>query len=206
MRVTIVVLLELFASASAFADRGALSIEGGGGFTVLNQPAPNASPASSTLGGSASIVLGARFGLSQSWEAALWGFYEPQVQYFHNGVNTTTPEGVFPGTLSEQLTRFGGLAGIHHVWGLLFRLELGLELGWSHRSASNLDDIDTYGVPLYLPSYSVDNLVLSPVLGLEWAAGDHYSFSVMPRIEFLLGRDATWAFTVPAVFSWQWYL
>ena len=207
-----IALLCVLVSAVALADRGALSVEGGGGMTALNQPAPYASPSASTLGGAATIVLGARYALTNNWEATVWGFYEPQVAYFHNGINITTSDGAFPGTLSEQLTRFGGLAGVRHVWGSVFRFAVGLDVGWSHRSYSKLDAInDTspsapvdYG--LGLASYSTDNLVLSPMLGVEWAVGDHYSFSLMPRFELLIGRDKTWAFTAPLCFSWSWYL
>ena len=95
-------LLCALAPCSSLADRGALSLEGGGGLTALNQPAPYASPSASTLGGAATIVLGGRYALTNSWEVALWGFYEPPVTYWHNGVTTVTADGAFPGTLSEE--------------------------------------------------------------------------------------------------------
>jgi hypothetical protein len=89
---------------------------------------------------------------------------------------------------------------------------VGVDLGWSHRSYSKLDAINDsnrsapFDYGLGLSSYSADNLVVSPVLGLEWVVGDHYSLSLMPRFEYLLGRDRTWAFTAPLTFSWSWFL
>jgi hypothetical protein len=200
------------APCASRADRGAVSLEGGVGMTALNQPAPYASPSASTLGGAATIVLGGRYALTNNWEISLWGFYEPQVAYFHNGINITTSNGAFPGTLSEQVTRFGGLAGIRHVWGSVFRFAVGLDVGWSHRSYAKLDAINdtdsSYPVDygLSLANSSTDNFVLSPMFGIEWALGDHYSLSLMPRFELLLGKDATWAVTAPLCFSWQWFI
>jgi hypothetical protein len=89
---------------------------------------------------------------------------------------------------------------------------VGVDLGWSHRSYSKLDAINDsnrsapFDYGLGLSSYSADNLVVSPVLGLEWVVGDHYSLSLMPRFEFLVGKDRTWAFTAPLTFSWSWFL
>jgi hypothetical protein len=203
--------LAVLTAAPALADRGALSIERGGGMTALNQPAPYASPSASTLGGAATIVLGGRYALTNNWEAALWSFYEPQVAYFHNGISITTTDGSFPGTLSEQVTRFGGLAGLRHVWGSVFRFAIGLDVGWSHRSYSKLDAINdttpSYPVDygLGLADGSADNFVVAPMLGIEWALGDHYSLSLTPRVELLLGKDATWVVTAPLCFAWSWY-
>ncbi|PTL85051.1 hypothetical protein DAT35_08405 [Vitiosangium sp. GDMCC 1.1324] len=50
------------------------------------------------------------------------------------------------------------------------------------------------------------NLVLSPVVGLRWAAGDQWSVAVTPRAQFLLGADPTMALVVLVTLSWIWYL
>jgi len=41
---------------------------------------------------------------------------------------------------------------------------------------------------------------------LEWALGDYSSVSVCQRVEFLLGKESTWAVSVPVTFAWSWYL
>ena len=199
--------------AVALADRGAVSVEGGAGWTTLNQPAPYAKPSAATLGGAASFSLGGRYGLSNDYELSLAGFFEPPVTYFHNSITIATSSGNFPGTLSEQQMRMGALLGLKRVWGSVFRFSLGLDAGWSHRAYSKLSALnDTHpnAIAAYdglkLPDYSTDNVVVAPMAGLEWALGDYSSVSVCQRVEFLLGKESTWAVSVPVTFAWSWYL
>jgi len=44
------------------------------------------------------------------------------------------------------------------------------------------------------------------LVGVEWAAGDHWSLALMPRAQLLLGRDFSWALIIPLQFSYSWYL
>jgi len=180
--------------------------------TALAQPAPSASPSQATVGGAAAVVMGGRYALSNNVEVAFWGFFEPPVHYYFNGSTTVTGNGAFPGTSTDVVMRYGGLAGIHYARGVSLRLTVGVEAGWSHRSVSSLDvlndaqpsNVFSYG--LGLPNYSSDNLVVSPCAGLEWMAGDHYSVSLLPRVQFLVGAEHTWAVTVPLTLSWSWFL
>jgi hypothetical protein len=48
--------------------------------------------------------------------------------------------------------------------------------------------------------------MLAPLAGVEWAIGDHWSLSILPRYEQLLGSDGTFAISIPVLFSWSWYL
>lgn len=200
----------LFSTAAA-ADRGAITIDAGGGLTALSLPAPFAVPSKSLTSSSATAWLGGRYALTNSFELGASAFYEPPVEVFHNGVVVHTSNGEFPGTLNHRLQRYGGLVGARYVRGMVFRFTAGLELGWSHRSYSAFRHIDDtnpanpvdYG--LSLPEFTTDNVVIAPLAGVEWAVGDHWSVSVLPRFEILAGPDMTYAVTVPLLVSWSWY-
>lgn len=201
----------VLAAPAVFGDRGAITVDVGGGLTALSVAAPFADP-SKRLTSSAPVAwLGGRYAFSNSFEVGAAGFYEPSVNLFHNGVNVESRNGSFPGTLNHQLHRYGGLLGARYVRGMVFRFTAGLDLGWSHRvygGFRHIDDTDAtnpvdYG--LDLPAFTTDNLIIAPLAGVEWAAGDHWSISVLPRFELLVGPDMTYAVTVPLVISWSWY-
>ena len=204
-------LVVALTAAPVMADKGALSAEAGGGMSDLVVAAPFASAPKTMNSLSATVYLGARYALSNSLELVGSAFYEPPVTLWHNDVTVETPNGLFPGTLTHQLSRYGGQAGAHLVLGAVWRVHLGLELGWSHRMYSGFRHIDVTGAEpfdykLGLPDFNTDNLVVSPVVGLEWAAGDHWSIAVMPRAQALLGPDATFSLVVPVTFCWSFYL
>lgn len=201
----------LLVAVPASADRGAITVDAGGGLTALSVAAPFASPTKSLTSSAPVAWLGGRYAFSNSFEVGVAAFYEPSVNLFHNGVTVETANGQFPGTLNHQLHRYGGLVGARYVRGMVFRFTAGLDLGWSHRVYAgfrHIDDTDAanpvdYG--LDLPAFSTDNLVVAPLAGIEWAAGDHWSLSLLPRFEVLVGPDMTYAITVPLVVSWSWY-
>lgn len=205
------VVAVVLAASSALADRGAITIDAGGGLTALVLPAPFANPSKSVTSSAPTAWIGGRYALSNSLEVGASVFYEPSVNIFHNGVTVETRNGQFPGTLNHQLQRYGGLFGARYLRGMVFRFTAGLELGWSHRVYSGFRHIDDsnaanpvdYG--LDLPAFTTDNVVIAPLAGVEWAAGDHWSISLLPRFELLVGPDMTYAFTVPLVVSWSWY-
>jgi hypothetical protein len=58
---------------------------------------------------------------------------------------------------------------------------------------------------LQIPDASQDALVLAPTIGVRWS-GDHLSFGVEPRVEFLVSSQTSWAVIVPLTVSWAWYL
>lgn len=207
----VVSVIAVLFSTAATADRGAITIDAGGGLTAISLPAPFAIGANNLSSSSATAWLGGRYAISNSFELAASAFYEPPVDVFHNGVVVHTSNGDFPGTLEHKIQRYGGLVGARYVRGMIFRFTAGLELGWSHRAYSgfrHIDDTDPanpvdYG--LALPSFTTDNVVIAPLAGIEWAAGDHWSVSLLPRFELLAGPDMTYAVTVPLVVSWSWY-
>lgn len=204
------VVLTLLAGG-ALADRGAVSVEAGGGMSGLVVAAPYATEAKPLNSLAPAVLVGGRYALRDSLEVSGSAYFEFPVALWHNGVTVVTPNGSFPGSLTHQMYRYGGQAGARFVLGMVWRLHLGLELGWSHRVYSGFQHIDDTGAALVdyklgLPDFSTDNLVVAPVVGLEWAAGDHWSLAIMPRAQALLGPDATFALVVPLTFSWSFYL
>jgi hypothetical protein len=70
----------------------------------------------------------------------------------------------------------------------------------------NAASVAPYPLAPPLADVSLDNVVVAPLASVEWMAGDHYSFSLTPRIQLVLGKEPTVAVMVPLVFSWSWYL
>jgi len=158
------------------------------------------------------IWLGSRYAVSNSVEVATSIFYEPKVTYLQSNANVTTSNGIFPGSLQHKLTRYGGLGGIRFLRGYVFRITLGFEAGLSVRSYSQLQQFNVsnpsgptdYG--LNLKDFTVTNLVLAPLAGVEWAFADHASISLVPRVQILVGRESTFGVIAPVLFNWSWYL
>lgn len=202
----------LLASVPAWADHRALSVDvagawSAGGVAALDTTAPH-----STLTLGPAVWLGGRYALTNALELSATAFLETPVTVGHNGVVLHTASGDFSGTLVHQTMRFGGQAGARLVLGMVWRLHLGLELGWSQRSYSGLqmlDDRDANNVIDYgltLPGAARGSFVVSPLLGVEWAIGDHWSLAVLPRGQLQFGLATSWAVLVPVQFSWSWYL
>jgi hypothetical protein len=219
-RATYALLTVLTLAAPAWADRGALSVDVGGGATATLLPSPALAGfrtvrAVTTPTTAAEGCLGLRYALSNDFEVTLAAFYEPSVTVFHNGVTLETlqpPLTQLPGTLRHQLVRHGAQAGARRLWGSVWRIFVGGEVGWERRSNTgfaHLDDRDpaaAFDYRLDLPSTSVDSLVLSAGGGLEWAFADKMSLTVSPRLQLLVGREFTFTATLPVVFSFSWYL
>lgn len=209
-RLLVLTLLSLASLASA--DRRAFSVDVAGSWNGGAVPAPMAASPKSTLGFGPAVWAGARYGLSHNLEATATAFFETPTTMFHNAMTLQTGSGQFNGTLQHSTTRFGGLVGARLVLGLVWRFHAGVEVGLSQRLNSQLvmiDDRDAsapvdYG--LMLPNASQTQFAISPVLGLEWQAGDHFSFAVLPRAQILVGGALSWAVIVPLQFSWSWFL
>lgn len=207
-----VVLLVLFLSTAARADRRALSVDVAGSWNGGAVPAPMAATPKSTLGFGPAVWAGARYGISHHLEATATGFFETPTVMFHNALTLRAGGSDFVGTLQHSTMRFGGLVGARFVFGLVWRVHIGLEAGVSQRLDTQLlmiDDRDPsapvdYG--LGLGNTAQTQLALSPVVGLEWQAGDHYSFSVLPRAQVLVGGPFAWSVIIPLQFSWSWFL
>ncbi len=205
-------LFPLLLSAAAWADRGALTVDVAGGGVATAVPALHSETPSSTLSFDASIWLGGRYALGNNFEVTASGFFEPPATVFQNDVRLVAGSGVYPGTTRHQFLRFGAQAGVRLVLGMRFRLHLGVEAGWCQQSYSKVQHFDVsnpeaavdYG--LSLPDESHANLVVAPLLGVEWAAGDSWSVALLPRAQLMLGSGFSWAVIVPLQFSWSWYL
>ncbi|RKG68607.1 hypothetical protein [Corallococcus terminator] len=211
MRASSLLPLLLLLPTVALADRGAFTVEAGGGVSVPFLYAPYASDSPAVRTTAASIWVGTRYALTNHLEFAASGFYEPGVTVFHNAVTVVRDGAPFPGTLRHDVSRMGALAGAHLVWGLEWRFIAGLEAGWSARSYSAFQHIDTSQMPavdygLQLADFTAHNFVLVPAVGVEWAKGDHWSIALVPRLQVLLGKESTVALTVPLTLSWSWYL
>jgi hypothetical protein len=211
LRAACLLLLALL-PLSARADRGALSVDAGGGLSAPFIRAPYI-PSSNALRLTApSVWLGGRYALSNRLELAAAGFWEPSVTGWHNGVTLNAEGSAFPGTMRQTVQRYGAVAGPRWLVGMVWRVSVGLDVGFSRRSYSQLQHIDVsdpggpvaYEVPLR--DFTANNLVLSPVLGLEWAAGDHWSVSFQPRAQLLVGAEPALVLMAPVTFSWSWYL
>ncbi len=207
------VLLVLILTASAArADRGALSVDIGVGGVATTVPALDATPPRSTLSFDVSTWLGGRYALSNHFELSLTGFFEPPATLFQNGVNLETTSGTYPGTTRHQYIRFGAQAGFRFVFGMRFRFHIGVEAGWCQQMYSSMQHFDVsnpssavdYG--LMLPDRALPNVVVSPLVGIEWVAGDSWSLSIVPRGQVMFGQQLSWAVILPLQFSWSWYL
>lgn len=196
-----------------WADHRALSVDVSGAWSAGTVPALQTTQPQATLSLGPSVWLGARYALTNNLELSATGLFDIPVVVAHNNVVLATDSGNFPGTLVHQTMRFGGLAGARAVLGLVVRVHFGVEIGWSQRLYTGLTMYDDrnpdaaidYG--LGLRDASVGQFVVSPLLGLEWAAGDHWSISLLPRAQLLLGApQLDWAVLIPLQFSWSWYL
>jgi hypothetical protein len=192
-RLLVATLLALLPGA-AFAEEGAVSVEGGAGGTALANPAPYAQGSPTLVGAAPSFRLGGRYAVRNWLEVGATGFFDLPTTYYHPNLSIVTANGTFSGaTIQEQLHREGGALELRVQRGLIFRVVAGLDVGWSHRAYTGItalgpnDHGDIIDFKLGLVDTTVDNVLVAPIVGLEWAAGDHWSVAVLPRAELLLG-------------------
>jgi len=218
MRTAIVLLVVLARPASA--DRGALSLDVGAGGAAESVRAPYTTTPMATTCYTGLALLGARYAIANPFELTLGAFGVIPGTIYQNAASIKLDTGIYPGTLQHQYLRFGATAGARLVLGMNLRFVLGVEAGWSHVLLSGLEHWDdtqpgsavSYG--LQLANVARNYLLLSPLIGLEWATGDHWSLSLLPRLQLLLpvgdGRSHSgsveWAVVLPLQFSWFWYL
>lgn len=206
-----VVILALAMPRIAAADRGALTVDLGPAVT-LHDAAPSQGTGSTTVGTGGGAMLGLGYALSNALEVQGLAFWEAPADYFHSDVGFATATGEVQGTLSERVQRYGGLAGVHYVRGYVWRLHLGAEIGWSREIFTKRDLLDVsdpsnvHSFGLGLQDRTTDSLVLAPVVGVEWQFADHWSVSVMPRVELLVGGTNRVGLLVPVTIGHSWYL
>jgi hypothetical protein len=188
------------------ADRGALSLDVGVGAAGLSLAAPYASSGGNIAAVDFEAMLGLRFAVTNELEFTLAGYYEPDVSYMHNSVTITEEKyGSFSGNVTHSLSAFGLVAGIRYVRGTVWKLVVGLEGGWNHRAYSGIQ-FEYPGNQATLPSFGTDNIVIQPLVGVEWAFADHWSASLLPRFTILIGPDATIGASLMLSISYSWFL
>jgi hypothetical protein len=198
--------------ARAFAERGAFTLEGGGAVRLGSvRPSVGAGDAvTGTIGGA---VLGVRYGFTNRLELQGGGFWYAPATFAQPRVTVSTPSGDVSGALTQDVSRWGAAVGVRYaVAGLVWRIPVGFELGWAHTRATNRDLLDTSDprAPvsrLSLADGSSDALLLAPFAGLEWLATDHLRFSIVPRLEMLVGAasGSTLGVVVPFTVGWSLY-
>ena len=194
----------------ALADRGAFTLDAGGFGSVSTLP-PGVGSGSQVTGTSLGGVLGLRYAPAQWLELSAGGFYEAPATYFHAGTTISNDNGLFTGTLQSHVNSWGLTVGARYVRGLVWRYFVGLEAGFSRRTASRFDLIDvsdpanprSFGLPL--ADVTTTALLLSPVAGIEWAVSDHVTLGVSPRLQVHIAERSTIEFLVPVTVSYSWY-
>ncbi len=197
--------------ALARADRGALTLNLGPAITALGAR-PSQGTGSTTIATGVGGWLGVRYGLSNAVEVSAAAQWEAPADYFHTGVEIGTTTGAVRGTLSERVQRLGALVGVHYVRGYAWRVHLGAEVGWTRETFDRRDLLDVsdpgnvHSFGLGLQQRVVNALVLAPVAGVEWQFADHWSVSVLPRVEFIVGGSSRIGLVVPVGVGYSWYL
>jgi hypothetical protein len=194
------VALLALSPAVSHADRGAISLDGGGLVSGLKTPPP-VGTGDSVLGTTAGAVIGARYALQNSLEIYAQGSWYSPVSYFHDNTQVMSLGTPVTGKLQSKVGRIGAVAGADYVMGYVWRLHLGGQFGWSNVTYDNVQ----HSSGLTFGTKSVDYLVVAPRAGLEWAVTDHFSVTVAPTLELLLGSASVTAFTLPVFVSYSWY-
>ncbi len=201
MRSTVIVLAVAAVSLPglARADRGATSMEGGAiaSGVWVSPPVGTGDSVFGTLGGA---TLGARYALRSEIEVTATGTWFRPVPFYNDHTTVTANGSSYTGQLASRMSRMGATIGADYVHGLVFRFHVGAEVGWSRVTFSHVQ----HSQGLDFPDRTIDGLAVAPRIGLEWAATDHLSFAVTPRIDFLLGEPQI-AFTIPLTIAWSWY-
>lgn len=194
------------APALARADRGAFTVEAGGGFSVDSTPPPVG--AGSSVTGTAWIAGGGvRYAFSNHLELSASGFWQSGADYYHADVLYTGGgcASACGGTLVSRITSWGAGVGARWVQGLVFRYFAGAEFGFAVRSTSGLQLVDSLGNAQYLADTTATSVVVAPVAGVEWEASDHVAFSVSPRLQLFIGGGGGFRLLVPLMVSYAWY-
>lgn len=205
-------VLPVFLPVAAFADRGALTLEGGGAVR-FGAVSPSVGAGDSVMGTLGGAWLDLGYGLTNRLELQASGFWNAGATFVHQRVAVGSANGSMSGALTQDVSRWGAAAGVRYaVAGFVWRVPIGFELGWAHTSSTNRDLLDTSdprgasSLGLTLGNGSTDQLLVAPFLGIEWLATDHLRFSIMPRLEVLLGGKSTFGVVVPITVGWSWYL
>lgn len=211
VRAAILSVVLMAAPVAAAADRGALTLDLGPSVSLLNAT-PSEGVGSATIATGGGGTIGVRYAFSNALEVGALAVWEAPADYFHTGVAIITPTGTPKGTLAERAQRYSALAGVHYVRGYVWRLHLGAELGWTRETFTRRDLLDVsdpanvHSFGLGLQDQTTDSLVVAPVAGVEWQFADHWSVSVMPRVQVLVGGSSRVGLLVPVTVGYSWFV
>ncbi len=206
----VAVLVVVATPFGAQADRGALSLDGGVVVAGV-RTGPALGDGDSVTGSVAGLTIGSRYAFTHSLEVSGSVDWYAPAPFYNDDTVITTSNGVFAGQLQSRLGSYSARVGAQYVRGLVWRLRAGAEVGWLHRSFTRIDliDVSRPGAPrsfgLGLGSRDLDDVVLSPMVGIEWLVRDHVSLAVIPRAEVVLGSPGAVWVSVPLVMSYSWY-
>jgi hypothetical protein len=206
-----VTLLLVLAAAGAHAERGAVSLDVGGGFVATRQRAPY-DTSGSVVGTEGSVWLGGRVAITNSIELTASLFFDLPATFDVASVGVPTGADTARGTLESKVNRKGMLLGARFVDGLRWRLIAGGELGLSQTtfSSQQLYDVTDPSGPrnygLALQDSSRMSLLLAPSAGIQWT-GDRLSVSFVPRFQWAVGGGRpSWTVAFPLTVGWDWYV
>ena len=194
----------------ALADRGAFSLEGGALVSGTQVP-PGLGTGDSQFGSLGGAILGGRYALRNDVEITASAAWFEKVSFYNDNTTVVQNGSSFPGQLQSRVGRISAGVGADYVLGTVWRIHAGGELGWSQITFDQMDLIDVsdpanpHSFGLNLGSRTVNAIFLAPRVGLEWAATDHLSFAITPRLELLFSEPRMTAFTIPITASYSWY-
>ena len=194
----------LVAPAAVRGDVGALTVEAGGAVS-LGQVAPSVGQGDAVTGTLGGVWTTLRYAVRHRAELQLSGFWYAPATFTQLPVTISGNSGA----LAASVTRWGAAAGLRVIAaGLVWRVPVGLDVGWAHTRSSDRDLLAASGgsLGMKLGNASADQLLVAPFVGLEWQATDRLTFAVVPRLEILAGGASTLGVVVPLTVGWSWYL
>ena len=196
----------------AFADRSALTFEAGGAL-VATRLSPSLGSGDPVLGSLAGAELRVRYALTNRFEVQATGFWNSSATFVNTGVHATAGAGPVTGDLRRDVGRLGASVGARFIAiGSVLRVPVGVDAGWMRIRLEKQDLLDrsdpqnpiSFG--LRIDSATSDRLFVAPFAGVEWVATDHFSVSIVPRLEMPIGGSSAPALVVPFTVGWSWYL
>jgi len=203
----VAVAFAMTGEASA-TDEGAVTFEGGPSVR-LGSMSPSVGSGDAVKRVSFGARVGMRYGFTSRLEVQASGFWEWRATFVHEPATVPSAGGGLSGALTEDVSRFGASAGVRYaLLGMVWRMPVGVDVGWTHTSLTERDLLGTPGrasLGLNLGDGTSDQLSLAPFIGLEWLATDRLSFSIVPRVELLVGSPSAVSVIVPFTMGWSFY-
>lgn len=207
-----VLAISAVAPQRAFADRTALTLEAGGAL-VATRLSPSLGSGDPVMGSLAGAELRVRYALTNRFEVQATGFWNASATFVNTSVHATAGAGPVTGDLRRDVGRLGASVGARFIAiGSALRVPVGVDAGWMRTRLEKQDLLDrsdpqnpvSFG--LRIDSTISDRLFVAPFAGVEWVATDHFSVSIVPRLELPIGGSLAPALVVPLTVGWSWYL